>query len=304
MGRLKLLVRAPNWLGDLVMSMGALTGIAKGRDEVSYCLPANLLPLVGVFLPGSEALPSGEPIPRGRFDSLLLMTDSFSSAWAGFTAGIPERIGHSGQFRRLLLTHPVRPLPGRNHHHSIDYERLAEEAGFHPAAPTPAPGPCSGEKHLAVFPGAAFGRAKMWPSMPEAAGLLARRTGLAVVFYGSSSEAGQLMEMASGVDGSIVRAGLPLDELAARLSCAMLALGNDSGGAHLAASLGVPTVVVYGSTSAVWTAPLGRSVRIVKGRAACSPCFRRTCPEDSMECFSTICVEDVVKAAMDIFDAA
>ena len=56
-----------------------------------------------------------------------------------------------------------------------------------------------------------------------------------------------------------------LVELAGELAGAKLYIGNDSGISHLAASLGVRTVALYGATDpAVW-APLGRHVTVVGG---------------------------------------
>ena len=58
----------------------------------------------------------------------------------------------------------------------------------------------------------------------------------------------------------------PLPDVAALLSLARAAVGNDSGPTHLAAAVGCPTVAVFGPTDpAVW-APLGSHVRVVAGR--------------------------------------
>jgi ADP-heptose:LPS heptosyltransferase len=54
-----------------------------------------------------------------------------------------------------------------------------------------------------------------------------------------------------------------LHELACRLACARLYIGNDSGITHLAAAAGAPVVALFGPTDpAVW-APRGARVRIV-----------------------------------------
>jgi heptosyltransferase-1 len=51
----------------------------------------------------------------------------------------------------------------------------------------------------------------------------------------------------------------------------------DSGLAHLAAALKVPTVVIYGSTSSARTGCLGARVKNLQAEFACSPCLSRTC---------------------------
>ncbi|HTM57797.1 MAG TPA: glycosyltransferase family 9 protein, partial [Candidatus Udaeobacter sp.] len=86
-------------------------------------------------------------------------------------------------------------------------------------------------------------------------------------------------EVASSIgDGTRSLAGrTPLATLAALAAEAALAVSNDSGFAHLAAAVGAPTVVIFGSTSSAWTAPLGPRVRVIQRAPVCSPCFQRRC---------------------------
>lgn len=125
-------------------------------------------------------------------------------------------------------------------------------------------------------------------------------TGLGAVVYGSTGESGLLESIASGSGGVIeAAAGLALPELCRRLSGASTALGNDSGGMHLAALLGVPSVVLFGSTSPDWTAPAGPSVAIVRaGVPGCSPCFEPSCRKSERAlCMESITVDMVLDAA-------
>jgi heptosyltransferase-2 len=115
-------------------------------------------------------------------------------------------------------------------------------------------------------------------------------------------------------------------------SCRVL-LTNDSGPMHVAAALGMPVVVPFGSTSPELTGPglpgdppawpkfvsqtqhkihqqsdthaalailrrgEGPRHRLLKSDAPCSPCFRRECPID-FRCMNTITVEQVVEAVL------
>jgi heptosyltransferase-2 len=72
-------------------------------------------------------------------------------------------------------------------------------------------------------------------------------------------------------------------------------VSNDSGLAHLAAATGAPTVVLFGSTSSAWTAPLGPQVRVVQHAPVCAPCFQRTCRIGTV-CFAAIAVDEVAAA--------
>lgn len=68
------------------------------------------------------------------------------------------------------------------------------------------------------------------------------------------------------------------------MSRAAAFLGNESGPAHWAAALGVPTVVFFGGHSAVceW-APRG-TVKLIHQDVECSPCHRRVCPGYGLKC--------------------
>lgn len=76
-------------------------------------------------------------------------------------------------------------------------------------------------------------------------------------------------------------------------------VGNDSGVSHLAAFLGLPTVVVFGpSDPGVWR-PTGRSVRIVSSDVDCHPCVEthnNRC--QTMKCFDQTTPEMVLDALL------
>jgi heptosyltransferase-2 len=90
-----------------------------------------------------------------------------------------------------------------------------------------------------------------------------------------------------------------LRELAAALKSCRLLLTNDSGPMHLAAAVGTPVVVPFGSTSPEMTGPLWfAGAQILRAPSIpCSPCFRRECPID-FRCMTGIAPGAVVAAAL------
>lgn len=83
------------------------------------------------------------------------------------------------------------------------------------------------------------------------------------------------------------------------MSCARLAVSNDSGLMHVAAALGKPLIALYGSSSPAHTPPLSLSsqpglARIVKIDIACSPCFARDCPLGHFKCMNDLLPEQVL----------
>ena len=89
--------------------------------------------------------------------------------------------------------------------------------------------------------------------------------------------------------------GLSLGQVVALLSRCDLYLGNDSGITHLAGTLGIPTVALFGPTDTIQWRPLGPRVRALTMGLDCSPCDRmtmRTCAD--RRCLNAIRPEDVV----------
>ncbi|MCD4776241.1 MAG: hypothetical protein K8S15_09365 [Candidatus Aegiribacteria sp.] len=301
---MNLVVRTPNWLGDLVMSLPSISLLEKKYPQMSLWSHSRVSGLIPVFFP-SLKLYTDNRIKGAGFTNLLLMTDSFRSALQGFMSGIPERIGYGTDMRSLLLTKAISHPSDRRHHHSDDYMFLASETGATGNAVTPKPSvEAEGSPHIAYFAGARYGSAKRWSRFPELARHLCESTDLPAVFYGSSEEDDVLRAVSSEVPGACVRTDLALPDLVSHLLSAVLTVGNDSGGVHVSAAIGIPTVTVFGSSSPVWTAPLGRFTETVTSDRACSPCFKRRCPYGIPECLNDISSEVVLTACEELMEKA
>ncbi len=70
----------------------------------------------------------------------------------------------------------------------------------------------------------------------------------------------------------VTASGLQLFQAAALLHGSHVYLGNDSGVSHLAAAVGVRTVVLFGPSDVQQWAPRGKRVTIVDRNIECSPC--------------------------------
>ena len=156
---------------------------------------------------------------------------------------------------------------------------------------------------LGLSPGAEYGPAKRWPAerFVAAAREIQRRTDCVWLLLGGGGD----VAVAAEVEAGLRAADLVVHNLAGKTSlrelmvvlklCRVL-LSNDSGSMHVAAALGVPVVVPFGSTSPELTGPgLPGDARhqLLRAEAACAPCFRRICPID-FRCMTGIPVERVV----------
>jgi ADP-heptose:LPS heptosyltransferase len=86
--------------------------------------------------------------------------------------------------------------------------------------------------------------------------------------------------------------GLPLSVLAAVLIRCAAYVGNDSGISHLASALGVPSIVLFGPTDPGHWAPLGDNVRVICRKSGCSAC--EGAGGSVHTCLDNISVEEVM----------
>lgn len=71
-------------------------------------------------------------------------------------------------------------------------------------------------------------------------------------------------------------------------------VANDTGPVHMAAALGVPTVVIFGATNPRRTGPYGPGHVIAESELYCRPCLSRVCKRDDRKCLTDVTVSDVV----------
>jgi heptosyltransferase-2 len=159
-------------------------------------------------------------------------------------------------------------------------------------------------------PGAEYGPAKRWPAEKfiAAAKAIQQHTNCVWLIFGGKTDAelaariaSEITDHASRITHQNLADKTSLRELMALLKSCRALLTNDTGPMHVAAALGTPVVVPFGSTSPELTGPglPGDAChRLLKSDAPCSPCFLRECPID-FRCMNGISVERVVEAVME-----
>jgi len=338
----RILVVAPSWIGDALLAQPLLRRLHDklGRVRVDALAPPWCAPLLArmpevdeviaaAFAHGELKLRArwrlGRELAKRSYDQAIVLPNSFKSALVPFFADIPLRAGYAGEFRYGLL----------NLVHKLDkaklplmverYAQLAEKPGVELARPLPqvrlAVDPVNTARTTArlyldrsrpvavLCPGAEYGPAKRWPARHFAA--LARalaQRGYAIWLIGSGKDAG-LGEEIRALSGDSCENLCGRTDLAAAIdlmSCAKLAVSNDSGLMHVAAALRIPLVALYGSSSPAHTPPLSlsaqpASARIARIDIACSPCFKRDCPLGHFKCMNDLLPAQVL-AEIDALD--
>jgi len=91
---------------------------------------------------------------------------------------------------------------------------------------------------------------------------------------------------------------LAVTETVALLERADFFIGSDSGPAHIAASAGIPSVVLFSGTNRPrqWR-PWSRRTLILRNRVACRPCHQKVCPLADHPCMAGIRPDRVFRAA-------
>jgi heptosyltransferase-2 len=319
----RLVVFAPNWLGDAVMALPAIADVQRARPAAAIDVAArrSVAPLfslvrgiaeVVVLEPGG----GGAALDGRGYDAALLLTNSFKTALIARRAGIAERWGFRADFRAPLLTRAV--LKPVSVHQAEYYQHLVRSLGFasgplEPVIDLPEAARNAGADLLrrqgwdgrtalvALAPGAAYGGAKRWPARSFAA--VARDLllgGVAPVLVGSAADraAGEEVAAAAGSSSAVINliGETDLPALGGVLVHCRSLITNDSGAMHFAAALGLNVVALFGPTNERETRPLGRGTRVIVTHDVwCRPCMLRECPL-THRCMRGISVDEVVAA--------
>ena len=335
-----IIVRMPNWIGDLVMATPILSDLRKTypnahitamcRSPICELLKED--PEIDELFCFSKSSGFGrrserrnviEKLRKGDYDLGILLTHSFSSAWWFWFGKVQYRLGYDCNGRKFLLTHSM-PFPQniQNQHLVATYKMLLEPLGI-PVSDTP-PRLYLTSKELndartllaqhgipenalivGINPGATYGSAKCWlpERFREVTERLLQDKEIYIVFFGDQATTSLVKEICTELPARVVNlAGMTsLRELSSLIDHCDVILTNDSGPMHIADALGTPIVAIFGSTSEIVTGPY-RSGTLIHKHVECSPCYQRTCPID-FRCMKRIEADEVYEAIVKIINA-
>ena len=231
---MRVLIRTPNWLGDIVMALPATAAVRRHFSSATLCVaaPVALAPLFKavegideiIGLSGHGLVETKQEITtiaKENFDTAILFPNSFRSAWVLYRAGVPERWGYKSDFRGWLLSRAIRKLKheGRHQRHQVNYYGdLVRGLGINSNKTNPRLIPSRDMKVLGadlldrrnvardsgpfigIAPGAAYGHAKRWSPLRFAEVILRlyRSIDATCVLVGSNADrdAGSAIESA------------------------------------------------------------------------------------------------------------
>ncbi len=324
----RILLIRPGGMGDMILLVPVLKMLREKIPDAEIdivCEKRNLevLSLIGMrenaIAYDSSPFKLLHQLKKRRYD-VVIDTEQFHhfSAIFGLLSGAPCRIGFKINPRRNpLYTHLISYDP--DGFEGLQFMNLLSPLGIsvipynlqHAFAGLPLETPPqhindfdTKDRPLVVIHPGASTRLKQWDPKKflQLTRQLAERFNADIACLGNKNERG----IAASITENIPQTGpsriksyagkLDLPATACLLKHASLFVGSDSGLAHLAIALDIPTVIIFGPTDHIkWGLQNARHL-IVKKQIPCSPCFifgyHKPCR--AMACMNEISVEDVM----------
>jgi len=330
---MKIIIRSPNWIGDAVLCLSSIEYIKEEIPQAHIAILAkNWVKDVFLNHPAIDKIISLDKpktalikeIKKQNFNTGILFTNSFSSAFLFFLAGIKKRVGYKTDLRSVFLTDRLTLPKNLEKLHQRDYYfEIAKK--FVPGNETPKnpvlylsnketenadnilknlgideiPYPVPRTPIIGIFPGASYGPAKMWGA--EKFKLLAKeivKNGNAKVLIFGGKKEKELGKTIQNTGNDIINlcGKTTIREMMALIKRCAVFITNDTGPMHIASALNVPVIAIFGPTNPDRTSPLGPSV-IIQKKVNCAPCKHRICPLKIHKCMESVSVEEVFETA-------
>ena len=338
-GASRILIVAPNWIGDAVMAEPLLRLLKEMYPSrpIDVLSPAALTPvwramphvddiMETAYRHGALQLKARWQMARQLcsrgYGDVYLLPNTLKSALIPWLARIPRRIGYVGENRYGLLNVIHRDDPKAPRGMVSFYGALAL-----PPASTPVELPrprlaipigqsdkamadlgLSQQCPLVVFaPGAEFGPAKRWPAayFGQLAQLVRRANpDVQIVLLGSPKDSQVAAEVIENAPDVMNLAGkTSLTQAIALIARADAMVSNDSGLLHIASAFNRPVVAMYGSTDPNYAPPFSDVAKALCLHLSCWPCRQRECPLQHHKCMRDMLPEQVWQALQPMLPA-
>lgn len=327
----KILVLGPAWVGDMVLAQSLFKTLKTNRPDciIDVAAPAWTLPLLERMpeVSGKIALPFkhgelafwqriafGRSLKNAGYTQAIILTNSLKSALLPWAAGIKKRTSFLGEMRYGLIN-DVRPLDKTVLKKTVD-RFVSLGLGLNETLPKIIPNPqliadpkaalatlsklgiqSSQQNILGLCPGAEYGEAKRWPAeyYAEVAND-ALQKGWQVWLFGSdkdipvTNQINQLTQDRCVDFGGKTKLGEAID----LMGLCNTIISNDSGLMHVAAALDKKLIAIFGSSDPYHTPPMSEKATVEYLGLSCSPCFKRECPLQHLNCLKQIKPDSVI----------
>jgi len=301
---LKILIRLPNWLGDVVMSTAFVAAVRENYPDAEIDVIVKMeLTGVALLIPGlrtvhpfskqeNEGLAGvfrfGRMLKSEKYDLFFNLPESLSSMVMGWATRARQRVGFEKEGGFFLLTsHYKKP---KNLHRVDEYVSLLEQftgktiANRQVSLDVQKPAKPITDWVLINFNSEAPSRRMPVGKARSVINLLTNHfKQVEFTFIGSPKEAAFVEEVIAGAENADriknFAGKTDLVTLSNLMSGCTAVLTTDSGPAHLANSVNAPTIVLFGAGNEHNTAPYNQhNLTVLRaGKLDCEPCVKNTC---------------------------
>jgi len=322
---MKIGVYSPNWVGDAVMALPFIhhlkeknpeskiiiicrdwvAAVYENHSEIDQIIKLTRSDVKGIF--GTRR--TGKSFQLLDLDVFYTLTDSFRSAAILWWSNTKIRIGFKSQMRSIFLTDVIEK-PQEKMHRTIKYltlfnlkikannstgikltrreskwakEELKNMNLECPVALFP----------FSVAPSRSIPNKKIKEWLNE--------SNQSVLIFGSKRDAALaklLIDECAGIKLINLCGKYSMRQSMALISVCQFSLASDSGLGHISASLGIPTISVFGAGDSEMTKPIGKRTFVINKDVYCSPCRKNVCmnTKDPLHCLNQIHQSDMKEA--------
>lgn len=321
---MNILIRLPNWLGDMVMSAafvqavrecypGADTDliVKKGFEPLTAFFPAHNRHYVfskEEYKGLTGARTFGKMIRKEKpYDLFFCLPDSLSSAVMAFYSGAAKRIGYKKEGRGIFLTAAYSKPKGL--HRVEEYLALLDRFTGNTSGKVPVTLNRMGHErtdHVVInINSEATSRRLPAEKAIRMINAVRRSCGNPLLLIGGPKDLAHVQAVYDSLDDKkdirLLAGKAGLTELSGLLQSARVLLSTDSGPAHLANALGTPVVVLFGAGNENNTAPFNKDLCTVirLGQLDCEPCVSNTCKKYGLpECLLRLDEQKIVSEVL------
>ncbi len=323
---MNILIRLPNWLGDMVMSTAFVQAVKnyfpdatidliakKGIDFLLDYFPAHGQRFVFSkedFKGITGARRFGKLIKKEKkYDLFFCLPDSFSSAIMGQTIGAKERIGYKKELRSVFLTRSY--TKKKSLHRVTEYIDLLQQfIRTDVAVPKVELLVATADKKDALIININSEAVSRRLPKEKAISIINNvRSGISneIILVGSNKESEFVNSVFAGLRNTTnitnMAGKTTLPQLVNLLGSCKAVLTTDSGPAHVSDAQGIPTVVLFGAGNESNTAPWNSGLVIRLGQLACEPCVSNTCKLYGVPlCLTSLDENMIASAVLKVFN--
>ncbi len=336
------IVFCPNWVGDVVMSTPVLAcirenypnakligiirkyarGVVDNSPWFDRIIDCNDKTVKGLY----ELV---QTLRNIKPDIALLLTNSFRSSLIAKLGGAKRIYGYRRNARSFLLSDGPKPLRGKKGiqpvsmiHYYMEICRFLNLKIPETTKPTLFVSNQISEKGekllegynitsddmvIGMNPGAKFGSSKCWPLeyFAQLAELFSEQWDCKIMLFAGPGEEDMARSISEQSKAKIINTGpdkIDLSLLKYMVKRCNLLVTNDTGTRHYAVAFDIPVVVIMGSTDPVYTASNLEKTIVLRKDIECSPCHKKSCPEDHHQCMKLIAPEIVFEGGVKLLE--